>query len=367
MLNVSKRKDFKLKYPNQHKKILVAPLNWGLGHATRMMPLIRESIHNGYEVEIATDGQAYNVLKEAFPELTIHTLPAYHIKYSKNRYLMLRLILQAPKMVQTMRKEHKWLKAYVQENKPDVIISDDRFGMYHSDVKSYYVTHQINVLMPSYLKFLQPLVRFLHRKIIQSYTACLIPDMENNGLSGELAHAKSGFRFPVKYMGVLSRFQGIDCPKPDVLPDVLAVISGPEPQRSLLEQLLIELYQDKETSVWIVSGKPESDDIQEINNVKLISHLPSEQLCALMKYTPVLISRSGYSTLMDLFELKRKAILIPTPGQTEQLYLGKLFAEQYGFTTIKQHDILSLNQIDVSQCGVWKTVQENAKDIIDLI
>jgi uncharacterized protein (TIGR00661 family) len=334
-------------------KILIAPLNWGLGHATRMIPLVHEFLKFGCEVELASDGQAYELLKQEFPKLKIHRVPAYEIRYSKHRFLMLRLIVQVPAMFRGMRKEHKWLKVYCDINAPDLIISDDRFGMHHKSVPSYYVTHQINVIMPRYFKVLQPVVRFIHQKIIENYQLCLIPDMEVHGLSGVLAHSKATFNFPVKYVGVLSRFPNAYKKYTGDIPYILAVISGPEPQRTILETKLIERFEKGSQTVWIVSGKPDSVKQKQVGSVKLISHLPSEELFGLMKAVPVLICRSGYSTLMDLFEIGRKAIIIPTPGQTEQEYLAEYFAEHYEFKVISQNTLDDNVKFEPKHCTQW--------------
>jgi len=334
-------------------KVLFAPLDWGLGHATRMIPLIQEFLTLGCEVEIATGGQAYELLKHEFPKLQIHSISGYDIRYSKHRFLMFRLIAQAPAMFRGMRKEHKWLKTYCENNAPDLIVSDDRFGMHCKSVPSVYVTHQINVIMPNYLKGLQPLVRYIHKKIISNYQLCLIPDMEQHGLTGILAHSKTHFNFPHRYVGVLSRFPRSYDKIPDEIPDVLAVISGPEPQRTILEKRLIQRFKDESKAVWIVSGKPDLKANRSVGTVKIISHLPSEILYGLMKAAPVLICRSGYSTLMDLFEIGRKAIIIPTPGQTEQVYLANYFSEHYHFKVIFQNELNDTVQFDAAHCGKW--------------
>jgi UDP:flavonoid glycosyltransferase YjiC (YdhE family) len=340
-------------------KILIAPLDWGLGHATRMIPLIHVFLEAGCDVELATDGQAYELLKQEFPFLKMHRVPTYGIRYTKHKYLMLRLVAQAPAMYFGMRREHKWLETYCENNAPDLIISDDRFGMHNKSVPSVYVTHQINVIMPGYLKALQPLVRFIHRKIIHNYQLCLIPDMESKGLSGILAHSKTTFNFPVKYIGVLSRFPNAYKNISDEIPHILAVISGPEPQRTILETKLIARFKNEPKSILIVSGKPDSDEQKQVGSVKIINHLPSESLYGLMKTVPVLICRSGYSTLMDLFEIGRKAIIIPTPGQTEQEYLADYFSKHFGFIAISQKALGDNVRFEAAYCNEWPHPAQN--------
>ena len=344
-----------LKYPEHRKrKVLIAPLDWGLGHATRMMPVIRAFQGMGWTVELASGGLAYDLLKKRFPDMPVYRIPSYNIRYSRHPYLMVKLFAQAPAMWKGMKAEHKWLQNYVNEKSPDLIISDDRFGMYHKQVQSWYVTHQIRVLMPWYMKPAQPLVRSLHSKIIKSYDKCLVPDLKLQGLSGLLAHRDRQFPFSVEYTGILSRFYDIDPEIPGNVPDVLAVISGPEPQRSILENKLKALYENFEGSVFIVSGRPGLKDIEQHGSVNIYPHLPAEKLSGLMKAAPVLICRSGYSSLMDLFHLERKAILIPTPGQTEQSYLGRYFRDNFNFTVISQKNLGALKDVCSSFCGEWK-------------
>lgn len=344
-----------LKSPEKIKqKVLIAPLDWGLGHATRMMPIIRTFLEKNWSVELASGGQSYDLLKNRFPELNIYRIPSYNIRYTKNSLLMLKLFAQAPSMYKGLKAEHDWLKTYVENNSPDLIISDDRFGMFHEDVQSWYVTHQIRVLMPWYLKPAQPFVRFLHKQIIKKYDKCLVPDVQFNGLSGLLAHKRKGFQFMVEYTGILSRFHNVTPVIPENPPDVLAVISGPEPQRSILIEKLKTLYKDFVGTAVIVSGRPEKDEMETCGSVKIFSHMQADKLSGLMKSAPVLICRSGYSTLMDLFFLERKAILIPTPGQTEQIYLGKYFQKKFGFQTIHQSELKTTELLKESLCGDWK-------------
>ncbi|MEA3447829.1 MAG: glycosyltransferase [Bacteroidota bacterium] len=355
--------------PERQKTALIAPLNWGLGHASRMIPVIRALQNSGYEVTVAACSPADEMVRQEFPGLRIVPIKSYNIRYSRHRMLMLKLFAQAPGLLWELLYERKWIKQYVETEKPDVIISDNRFGLFHSRVKSCYITHQVNVIMPHYLKMFQPLIRYIHRQLIKKYDTCLIPDFSGTGgLSGQLAHSDSHFNFHHQYLGSLSGFLELP-PKPsDVVPDVLAVISGPEPQRSLFIHKLRHVFSDDNRQIWLIAGQPEITYDHTDKNVRVISHLKRAELKYLMQHVPVLITRSGYTTLMDLFEIKRKAILIPTPGQTEQEYLATYFQQSFEFTTIPQHKMKSALQFQPHVCGKWQhNGSQKLNDICRLI
>jgi uncharacterized protein (TIGR00661 family) len=351
---------------HKHKKlVLVAALDWGLGHASRMIPVINSLLEMGFKVDLASDNQAFRLLENEFPNLSIFHLPSYQIRYSKSNYLMLRLIAQVPKMVYGTFMEHKWLKQYVHNNQPDLIISDNRFGLFHRNVKSVYVTHQINVIMPQGLKPIENLVRRIHRSIIMKYSLCLVPDFEKDGISGDLSHSSKKFPFKIEYLGVLSRFNSDNLIRTEDIPDVLIVISGPEPQRSILENKLTDVYRNSSKTVWMVLGKPGEKNHFVNNNIHKISHLPKEKMAYLMKNAPILIMRSGYTSLMDLFVLGRKSILVPTPGQTEQEYLAKFYDSHFGFKIVLQSEIKSEENFLAQNCTDWNT--ENSQNELMLM
>ncbi len=337
------------------KNILIAPLNWGLGHASRMIPVIRSFQNAGFKVTVAAASPADELVRQEFPGLRIVPIKSYKIRYARNKLLMLKLVAQAPGLIWDLLYERKWIKQYVNTEKPDLIISDNRFGLFHRGVKSYYITHQVNVIMPKYLIVFQPFIRYLHRKVIKNYDACLIPDFAGGGgLSGALAHSEYGFRFPHQYIGSLSGFLELSPKKSQIIPDVLAVVSGPEPQRTLFIRKLLDVFSGDKRQVWLIAGQPDIsyDNINE--HIRVINHLKRAELKYLMQHVPVLITRSGYTTLMDLFEIKRKSILIPTPGQTEQEYLADYFQKNFAFKTLDQQNMNDPAAFQSDFCGRWK-------------
>jgi len=305
-------------------KILICPLNWGLGHATRCVPIIRQLIADGHEPVLVSDGYPLQLLRQEFPTLRFIQLPSYRIQYSKGVSQVIAMMRSFPAIIAGIIREHRWLKNFLKTEHFDRVISDNRFGMWNKNIHSIYITHQLMVKMPRGLKILEPLVWLIHRTFINRYDECWIPDRkENGGLSGDLAH-----KYPLpkhaKFIGPLSRFQTLGETEPDTDYEVVAVLSGVEPQRSLFEKELIEKYRNARMHTLIVSGQPvEKKKEMHIGNVTLVSHLSSAELASVLLGAKHIITRSGYSSIMDLDALNclHKAELVATPGQTEQEYL----------------------------------------------
>ena len=299
--------------------ILVAPLHWGLGHATRCIPIISALLKSNFDVLLASDGAALKLLQLEFPDLEYIKLPSYHIKYPKNgRYFKWKLLLELPRIQKVISEEKKIIKTLVLEGKIDGIISDNRFGVYNKKIPSVFLTHQLNVLSGT----TSLISSKIHQRIIKKFDACWVPDEDTAimNLSGKLGHMKRQI-FPVTYIGILSRMRKIDIP---IKNEILVILSGPEPQRTLFENQLKELFVKSEKSILMVQGIVEKEQKwSKWGNVKLVNYLKSEELEAEINASDIIISRSGYSSLMDLTAIGKKAFFIPTPGQYEQEYLAE--------------------------------------------
>lgn len=305
------------------KTILVAPLYWGLGHATRCIPIIHALLANGFNVIIASDGGALLLLRKEFPELKSIELPSYNITYPKKRSsFKWKLFLKLPYIQKTIALEKKIIAALVSEGAINGIISDNRFGVRSTKVPSVFMTHQLKVLSGSTTLFSST----LHQKVIKKFNECWVPDFEGPiNLSGKLGHPKK-IDFPVKYIGVLSRMQGIEIKKKR---DILVILSGPEPQRTLLEEKIITELKASERSILLVQGCMASTQVSEKKgNINIVNFMLSEALEKAINESKLIISRSGYTTIMDLATLEKKAFFIPTPGQYEQEYLAKKLKQQ---------------------------------------
>jgi uncharacterized protein (TIGR00661 family) len=308
------------------ERVLVAPLDWGLGHATRCIPVIRELQLQDCEVLIAGSGDSLELLRQEFPHLKTFHLPGYRPRYPAKGSMALRMACQLPKFWNVISAEHKAISRLIEKENINKLISDNRYGCWSPKIPCAFITHQSNILMPQRFGWLQHSVRRLSDYLINRFSTCWIPDFPaGHSLAGDLISFKrSGLKIEREYIGWLSRFE----PSPAVSKkfDVVAILSGPEPQRSLLENTLISQLKSSGLRYRLVRGLPQLPDTQSTNEV--INFLPSAQLQQLIAGADLVISRSGYSTVMDMCAMQKKVVFIPTPGQTEQEYLSRRLMEK---------------------------------------
>ncbi|HMQ46222.1 MAG TPA: glycosyltransferase [Saprospiraceae bacterium] len=319
------------------KRLLIAPMDWGIGHATRCVPIIQALERLDIEVVVASSGRAAALLKDEFPYLRHLELPAYDIRYP-SRHMYWNIALQGNKILHTARKEHRQIQQWIDQYQLGGLMSDNRFGCFSAKVPSVFLTHQVNIDIPFWP--LSQVVNYWNHWIIRRYQQCWIPDWPGDAaLAGKLSVASSAINSV--HIGPLSRF------KPKQLArewDALVLLSGPEPQRSYLEASLLEQLAAYPGKVLIVQGKPELKTWRIIDQkIHIRSHLNANELNHAVCAADLVVCRSGYSTLMDLCVLGKKALLIPTPGQTEQEYLAQRFQAkgycavqpQYGLDLVK--------------------------------
>lgn len=311
-------------------RILVAPLDWGLGHATRCIPIIKELLICKCEVWIAAIGDQKALLEKEFPFLSFVELPGYHIQYDKNRaFTLLRLIGSVPKILTRIKEENLWLRQFTEKTKLDAVISDNRYGLWRKGIYSVLITHQLG-LRTSLGAWMDRRVQHRHYRLIERFSACWIPDRElGSGLAGKLSHPLRMPSIPTRYVGLLSRMEGGSRAEGDVV-DLLILLSGPEPQRTILERRILGQLGAFSGKVVLVRGLPGGGGPLEgdLREVEVHDHLSAQALNEMLLRTKLVVARAGYSTVMDLVRLKKKAILIPTPGQTEQEYLGKYLTDK---------------------------------------
>lgn len=313
----------KLEESSFKPRILLAPLDWGLGHATRSILLINSLLELNCTVLLAAEGPTRALLEKEFPNLFFLDLKGYNITYSRNKWtLPFSIGAQIPKILTAIDDEHIWLEQVVKDYMIDAVISDNRYGLYHPDIPSIFITHQL-LIKTGLGKFADGLLQQLNYDYVNRFTECWIPDQEDDyNLGGELSHPDEKPSVPVHYIGPLSRFNG---QQPDSVEEkqLLILISGPEPQRTILEELLLEQLSDYSGPVVFVRGLPgNTDQLNTSANMEVHGHLSAKELKQKFDQAHLVISRCGYSTVMDLAALKKKSILIPTPGQTEQEYLA---------------------------------------------
>jgi uncharacterized protein (TIGR00661 family) len=324
---------------NKTKTALVCPLNWGLGHATRCVPIVHDLQQKGFKIIIAGETPVTTFFKLTLPGITTAFFPGPKISYQKTGPLWVKMLFQLPCLIRWPKKERQIISQLAKKHQPDCIVSDNRYGARVKGIRSIIITHQLMIKLPWLLSFMEYPLHLIIRSLIQPFDECIIPDHhKGTNLSGELSH-----RYPLPtnayFTGPLSRFMVCEqAANIGIPPDVLVILSGPEPQRTVLKDKLIEVLKRIRLDVWIMTGRPDIPT-QHITcgNLTFISHLTDPTLKSVLLQTPVIISRSGYSTIMDLTYLNRTAILIPTPGQSEQVYLSKHLKNR--FYILKQSKI----------------------------
>lgn len=312
------------------KKLLVAPLDWGLGHATRCIPIIHQLLKNDCRIWLAGEGAQEALLRKEFPQLPFLSLPGYRIQYARSA-LAGKLLLQIPKILSSIQYENNWLKKQVSQYGFEAVISDNRYGLYHKNLFSVFITHQLSIKSP-WGRWSEKIIQQWNYSLIRRFQECWIPDYAGeNNLAGDLSHPEKMPPVPVIYTGPLSRFMEKkqtdwnteNKNDSEENPHLLVLLSGPEPQRSMLENHLLKQLPSYPGTATVVRGLPASDfTVPSTGPICFYNHLPTDLLVAEMQKAAFLISRPGYSTVMDIAFLKKKSILIPTPGQTEQEYLA---------------------------------------------
>jgi hypothetical protein len=309
--------------------VCISPLDWGLGHATRCISLIKAFESLDYQIYIATEGYQEVILKEAIPTATFLKLKGYRIKYAKNGFLLpLVLLLQLPKIVISIIGEHRWLQKAQKRYQFDLIVSDNRFGFFHSSISSVFITHQLSVQTP--YTWTTNLFQKIQYAWLKKFTACWIPDLAGkNNLAGVLANPLKKPTTRLWYMGCLSRLlleQNSEALTQSIKNKFLGIISGPEPQRTLLENLVWNSGNILQLNFVMVAGTPlNKEAFKKTNHSIMYPHLSGKDLMKQIQEAEYIICRGGYTTLMELIPFRKKLILIPTPGQTEQIYLGALW------------------------------------------
>jgi UDP-N-acetylglucosamine transferase subunit ALG13 len=316
-----------------------------------MIPLARKLREMNNNVIIASGEEHLSLFRNELPGLSYISFPGFKPGYSRFFPQYLSLLFKIPVLLYHIIVEHHRLKRIIAEYAVDIIISDNRFGLWNMKVTSVYVTHMPLIPFPKPLKFLEPIGVLLHREIIKKYSLCFIPDLPGDlNLTGRLSH---GIKLPdnIRYIGILSRF--ID-PEQSLHENPVkshhntVILSGPEPQREILKQKLVTLLKDKEPNTIMFEGKPgKRGEIARNGNITFYSHLPASRMKEIIADSDSIITRSGYTSIMELVSLNCTALIIPTPGQTEQEYLAEYLSEKGWFYTVSQGELkagISLRQ-----------------------
>jgi len=346
--------------PKDPVSVLIAPLDWGLGHATRCVPIIRELVDQGARVIIAAAGPQKILLSTEFPGLEMLDLPGYGIRYQQGFFLKWGLVFRAPSILKQIKRENRWLADLVRSRRLNAVISDNRYGLYHPEVYSVFLTHQLAIRTGLGVIFNWIIMKWNYR-LIRKFSACWVPDWPGEiSLAGNLSHPSQNPPIPITYIGILSRLKpSQEEPEKNSL---LVLLSGPEPQRTLFEKSMLAQLADLSIKCTMVRGLPglESPGSKAMDHIYIINHLPAEELNVLLNVSELILTRSGYSSIMDLVQLGKQAILIPTPGQAEQEYLGHHLREMKWMLSVPQKNFNLKKAIQLFRTSslTWPPVQE---------
>jgi hypothetical protein len=325
---------------NDKKNILISPLEWGLGHAGRMVPLAKRLQELNHNVFFGSGEEHLSFFRNEVPGANYIHFPGFRIGYSRHLPQYIIILLKSPVLLYQIILEHKRLKRIIRDYSIDIVISDNRIGLWNSGIKTVFITHQMRIPFPEPFRFLEFVGIQINRLIIKKYSLCFIPDLCGElNVSGRLSH---GFRLPgnVRYIGILSRLGGHFNDVNSRYDKCTVMLSGPEPQRSILKQKLTKILLSQGRPAVMLEGKPgKTYESCTLGNIVCYNHLSVIDTIRLLKESETIISRSGYTTIMELISLGSSALLIPTPGQTEQEYLAEYLSEKGWFRSLAQRDI----------------------------
>ena len=337
--------------------VLIAPLDWGLGHTTRCIPLIAYLLEKKCHVCFAGEEQQIELIKKEFPQLSFIPLRGYRIQYpKKGAFFIPKLVCQLPGIIISIVREHQWLKHNLKLYKWDLVISDNRYGLFSTNSNCILITHQPRIIT-GMGKWIDGIAARILKQLIEQFDHCWIPDNNGeNNIAGKLAKGRNQIK-NTTFIGPLSRLENTTPTSSD---NILVLLSGPEPQRSILEELLIKKLRDYHNEVIFIRGLPTVNiTLESTEQIKFINHLNSRELSQCLSNAKMVICRSGYSTIMDLLKVRKKALLIPTPGQSEQGYLAERLSK-FGWFRMQQQE-----ELDVIK-GISNTLNSsNSQPMLD--
>ncbi len=322
----------------ERRHIFYAVLNMGLGHATRSLPVIQALLQQGYRVTVGSSGRALIFLRQELPEAHFLELPDYNLTYSEKGAQPAALLLRLPALMKKIRKEHHVLQQYQRRFPLHGVISDHRYGCYLPGLPSYLLIHQLRFIAPAPFRRLERVGVAFNRFFGKRYGAVLVPDERNSPqsggiLTGRLTRVKESI--PIYFTGILSSLPVETTAGAPI--DVLISISGPEPQRTILEKIVRRQLGEIPGRKVVLLGKPEETSPEHLPDGTVIyPHLSRHRMGELFNRSQLIVSRSGYSTVMELAELGKRALFIPTPGQTEQEYLAWRYRKHGWFHAASQ-------------------------------
>jgi hypothetical protein len=297
-----------------------------------MIPVARKLLEMNQNVFIASGEEHLKLFREELPGLTYIDFSGFNPGYSRYLPQYFPLLLKTPLLFFHIIRDHYRLKSIIADYSIDLVISDNRFGLWNRKIRTVYITHMPLIPFPGPFKFLEFIGIHLHRAVIRKYSMCFIPDLPGEiNLTGRLSH---GIKLPgnARYIGILSRFPvkiQQSLVNPVSYKHNTVILSGPEPQRSIFRQTVLKLFRDEKILTVILEGKPgNGNEIARYENFAFFNHLSSQEMQQMISSSEKIITRAGYSTIMELASLNCSALLVPTPGQTEQEYLAEYLSSK---------------------------------------
>ncbi len=352
-------------------KIIYAVCSWGLGHATRSLPIIRKLVNENHDLTIISHGRSLQLLKnELGKNLDFIELEDYPMLLSDNsRQFMAKSMIYWPNFIGRLHNGFTYVKKLLEKEKFDRIISDARYDIYSRSIPSFFISHQMRIMNPLRLKMFESGSEIFNLFFFKRYAGVIVPDYEEDNLSGDLSHNLHRIdEEKLHYVGVLSDFRKKK-KKKDI--DYLVSISGPEPQRTNLEEKIMSQVKDLKGKVVLTLGKTENVDKYNSKNIETYSFLPKKEREDFLNRAKLVISRSGYSTILDLSVIGAKALMTPTPGQIEQEYLAEYHNKKGSFYCVDQDKIDLSKDVEIAKkkTGIKRKcdVDESVENILDIV
>jgi len=357
---------------SRKKRVFIAPLNWGLGHATRLLPLINYLLAKNYKIYIGASGRSKEVLQQEVSQCTFFDFPEYPIKYPQSRFFVTRFMLIIfPQMLLAMKNEQKKLRILHKKYQFDLIISDNRFSLALTGVKSLLVSHQLRYKLPWPIQKMEWLPEYFNYSHFRKYDRIIVPDTdENKTLTGDLSHNMRYLPYnKLYYLGIMTTVE-MDISEDEENIDYLVLISGPEPQRTKFEKIVINQVKSLQGRVVVALGKPEKNYKIRMGNSVIYSYLNRNKISKYLGRAKFIVSRPGYTTVMEMIESGKRGLFIPTPGQIEQVYLAKYFMDNKWCYSVSQYKFDLSNAVKIAQTypgfpGNFSRTRENLDKLFD--
>lgn len=341
-----------------YARVLLAVLDWGLGHATRCVPVVHALSEKGAEVVLAGSGRSLDYLKGRFPEVEAFEIPDREVRYNP-RGAAAAIWRRAFAQPILNDRQRKFLSEEARYRRVTHIISDNVYGAYSPVLPSVLITHQLGPKAPA----MQGMAHRILARWMNRFDAVWIPDEEgDDSLSGDLAFNRH-YEGEVEWIGRLSRFgRGREA-----LCNIsaTALLSGPEPQRSIFEERVVEVFRDIPGRKVVIRGRTDLPKPDWGEDIECMDFADGVDLRNVLRRSSVVLSRSGFSTLCDLMALGCRACVVPTPGQSEQEYLADRVRAKKWFASTAQNTLTADTVLSASKLAMPPKGKSRLDEVLD--